>query len=191
MLVEDVLISGCDSAGAEMAIILRRKLGAAVVLRDLRRYGLSDLTLRPDASDTEWGSVLSLGEDEVPVTPLQVSTFLRAAGQGGAKLFSTGTAQRLRAALDGVVQHGTAAGIKHALADTGWRIGGKTGTGPGECGDTCDGWFAGLLSDQRGARYVILVFIKGKGLGGGLAARTAASMAEYLVQRESEGRKPW
>lgn len=181
MLLEDVLSSGCDSAGAEMANILRRRLGAAQMLRDLRRYGLRDVTLRPDASDTEWGRVLSLGEDELAVTPQQLSTFFSAIGQDGAKLFLKQTAQRLRTALERVVQRGTAESIKHALANTGWHIGGKTGTGPGRCGDQCDGWFAGLLSDQLHARYVILVFIRGKGLGGGLAASTAASMAEYLA----------
>lgn len=181
MLLEDVLSSGCDSAGAEMANILRRRLGAAQMLRDLRRYGLRDVTLRPNASDTEWGRVLSLGEDELAVTPQQLSTFFSAIGQDGAKLFLKQTAQRLRTALERVVQRGTAASIKHALANTGWHIGGKTGTGPGRCGDQCDGWFAGLLSDQLHARYVILVFIRGKGLGGGLAASTAASMAEYLA----------
>lgn len=164
-----------------MVNILRRRIGAGQMLRDLRRYGLQDMTLRPDASDTEWGRVLSLGEDELAVTPQQLSAFFSAIGQGGAKLFLKQTAQRLIAALEGVVQRGTAASIKDALANTGWHIGGKTGTGPGQCGDQCDGWFAGLLSDQHHARYAILVFIRGKGLGGGLAARTAASMAEYLA----------
>jgi cell division protein FtsI/penicillin-binding protein 2 len=181
MLVDAVLNSSCDSAGAEIANILRQKLGAAQVLRDLRRYGLRDLTLRPDASDAQWGYVLSLGEVEVPVTAQDMSAFLRAIGQGDEKLVSAGTAHRLSAALDSVVRDGTADGIKDALTNTGWHIGGKTGTGPGKCGDKCDGWFASLVSDQQGGRYVILVFIRGKGLGGGLAARTAASMAEYLA----------
>jgi hypothetical protein len=48
MLVEEVLSSGCDTAGAEMAKVLRHKLGSARVLRDLRHYGLHDLTLTPE-----------------------------------------------------------------------------------------------------------------------------------------------
>jgi hypothetical protein len=46
-----------------------------------------------------------------------------------------------------------------------------------------------LLSDRHRARYVILVFIRGKGLGGGLAVRTAASMAEHLIQGRHEDEK--
>lgn len=184
MLIDDVLISGCDSAAGEMAAILRQKLGAAEILRDLHRYGIEALTLKADASDSEWRRVLSLGEDEVKPTPRQLSAFMLAIGQGGGQLFSAATAERLTAALEAVVQDGTATGVKNLLNNTGWHIGGKTGTGPGECGDRCDGWFAGLLRDQHRARYVILVFIKGRGLGGGLAAHTAASTAQFLAARE-------
>lgn len=181
MRVEDVMVSGCDSAGATMAVLLRRKLGGVEVVRELRRYGLQDLTVRPDASDAEWGSVLSLGEAEVTATPRQVSGFLAALGRGGGGLVTARTAQRLLSALHGVVARGTAVAIKDVLAGTGWSLGGKTGTGPGQCGDLCDGWFAGLLSDPRGARYVVLVFLRGKGPGGGLAARTAGVLAEQLA----------
>src|SRR5262249_28495958 len=66
MRVEEVLASGCDSAGAEMAVILRRKLGGDSVLRDLCRYGLRSITLKSNASNREFGQVLSLGEKEVP-----------------------------------------------------------------------------------------------------------------------------
>jgi hypothetical protein len=187
MLVDEVLISGCDSAAKRMAVILRQKLGSRRMLRDLRRYGLDGLSLRPDASNTEWGQVLSLGEEQVPVTPQQLSAFMRVIGQGGAGVFSGLTASRLRAALEGVVQGGTADAIKNSLAGTGWRIGGKTGTGPGQCGAHCDGWFASLLSDQDRPRYVILVFIRGRGIGGGLAAQTAASVAEFLVKGPRSG----
>lgn len=183
MRIDDMLISGCDSAAAEMATILRRKLGASKMLGDLRRYGLQYLTVNPDASDADWGRVLSLGEDGVLVTPRQVSGFLRAVGRGGPHLLSDQTAEKLRTSLEGVVQYGTASSIRDALINTGWGIGGKTGTGPGECGERCDGWFASLLSDQRRPRYVILVFIKGRGLGGGLSARTAALIAKYLAVR--------
>jgi beta-lactamase class A len=184
MLIDDVLISGCDSAAGEMAVILRQKVGASGVLRDLHRYGIENLTLKPDASDSEWRRVLSLGEDQVKTTPRQLSAFMLAIGQGGGKLLSAATAERLTAALEAVVQDGTATSIKSALNNTGWHIGGKTGTGPGECGERCDGWFASLLRDPRHARYVILVFIQGRGLGGGLAARTAASTAQFLVAQE-------
>ena len=184
MPIDDVLISGCDSAAGEMAVILRQKLGASEVLRDLHRYGIENLTLKPDASDSEWRRVLSLAEDQVKVTPRQLSAFMLAIGQGGGKLLSAVTAERLTAALEAIVQDGTASSIKDVLNNTGWHIVGKTGTGPGECSDHCDGWFASLLSDQHRPRYVILVFIQGRGLGGGLAARTAASTAQFLAARE-------
>lgn len=95
MLVADVLVSGCDSAAEQMATILRRQLGAPEVLRDLHQYGIEDLTLGGDASDADWGRVLSLGEDRVSVTPRQLSSFSCAIGEGDAKLFSERTARRL------------------------------------------------------------------------------------------------
>src|SRR5262249_49848484 len=100
---------------------------------------------------------------------------------GGDHLMSVTTARRLRAALEAVVQRGTAAGIKQTFAGSEWRIGGKTGTGPGDCGQRCGGWFASLVSDRRGGRYVVLGVIEGKGAGGGVSAQTAAAVARNLV----------
>jgi hypothetical protein len=188
MLVEDVLASGCDSGGGEMAQTLKREIGAAEVLADLRRYGLEDLALKPDASDAEWASVLSLGEDKVTITPREASAFLREIGQRHGSILSPQTAYSLRAALDEVVQHGTAVGIKNSFGKSRWHIGGKTGTGPGQCGDQCDGWFASLLSEGSRPRYVILVFIRGRGLGGGVAAHTAVVVAKHLISTEPQGR---
>jgi hypothetical protein len=101
MLIDDVLISGCDSAAGEMAVLLRTELGASDVLRGLYRYGIENLTLKPDASDSERRQVLSLGDDQVKITPRQLSAFMLAIGQGGDKLLSAATAERLTAALDG------------------------------------------------------------------------------------------
>lgn len=186
MRVEDVLMSSCDSAGKRMAILLRRRIGAAAVLSDLRRYGIRDLTLRPDASDDEWGRVLSLGEQQVPATPAQISGFFAAIATGGGKLLSAHTAERLESGLEATVERGTATAIKDSLAGTGWKIGGRTGTGPGECGDHCDGWFASLVSDRRRGRYVVLAFIRARGLGSGVAAHTAAAVAEYLATHDAD-----
>ncbi len=180
MRFDEMLISGCDSAGADMAVALRRKIGAGM-LDELRRLGLRDLTIQPAANDEEWGSVFTLGEEKVPVTPTQLSAFLAAIATDGGHLLSAGTARQLRSALEGVVQRGTASGIKDALSGTGWALGGKTGTGPGQCGDACDGWFASILSDAAGGRYVILAFIEHKGLGGGAAAQAAAKVAGFLA----------
>jgi cell division protein FtsI/penicillin-binding protein 2 len=95
---------------------------------------------------------------------------------------SADTARRLRNALDDVVGRGTSTSIKDELAGTGWRIGGKTGTGPGDCGDRCDGWFASLASNRRRACYVILAYVRGKGLGSGVAAHAAAMIARHLAE---------
>ena len=54
-------------------------------------------------------------------------------------------------------------------------------------GQRCDGWFASILSRREQPRYVILVFIKGRGLGGRVAARTAASTANYLIATDAAG----
>jgi hypothetical protein len=185
LLVEDVIVSGCDSAGAAMAIRLRRQLGAAKMLAELHRYGLTRLTLQTDTSDEAWGTALTLGEDE-STTPEEISSFFRAIATEGGGLFSSKTAKALRSALQGVVQRGTATAIKDSLAKIGWHIGGKTGTGPGECGGHCDGWFASIAGDSAGEWYVVLVFIRGKGFGGGVAARIAATIARHLAQMTTQ-----
>lgn len=182
MRVDEMLITGCDSAGARMATILRQELGPDTVLRDLRRFGLRHLTLRSDTSDADWGAALTLGERNVLVSPKEVTAFLQAIAQGGATVVSAETARQLRTALDDVVARGTATSVKDVLASTGWHIGGKTGTGPGSCGDYCDGWFASIASDSVQARYIILAYVRGKGLGSGVAAHAAATIARRLAE---------
>jgi hypothetical protein len=187
MLVEEMLVSGCDSAGADMAIQLRRRIGPVQVLDDLRADGVA-IRLRADAPDEEWGRVLTLGEEQVPVTPARLSAFFAHIGSRGDDLRLVSAHTRLVTALQGVVARGTAAAIKDALAGTSFVLGGKTGTGPGACADHCNGWFAGLVSDASGGRYVILSFVEGQGLGGGPAARIAAEVAKHLAQpAPSEG----
>jgi len=139
------------------------------------------MTLKPGVDDTEWAGFCHLAR-KTSRSRLDNSrpSFVRSVEV--ARIWSLPRLLgRLVTALDAVVQHGTAASIKDSLANTAWRIGGKTGTGPGDCGDHCDGWFASLVSDHHGVRYVILVFIRGKGLGGGVAAHSSASLAEYLA----------
>ena len=182
MLVDEMLITGCDSAGARMAAILRRELGSDTLIGDLRRFGLGHLTLRSDSSDADWASCLTLGERNVLVSPREVAAFFRAIAQGGATVVSAEAAKRLGTALDNVVARGTATSVKDVLAGTGWHIGGKTGTGPGNCGDHCDGWFASIAGDSVQARYIILAYIRGQGLGSGVAAHAAANIARHLVE---------
>jgi cell division protein FtsI/penicillin-binding protein 2 len=85
------------------------------------------------------------------------------------------------------VRRGTATAIADDLQETGWQIGGKTGTGPGPApiGPQSDGWFAGLLFDRSGtARYTIAVFVRHGGPGGGNAAQVAAAVSRYIVRPE-------
>jgi beta-lactamase class A len=187
MRVEEVLSSGCDSAGAQMAILLRRKFGAKAILKDLRRLGLN-ITLEPRASDDEWGKVLSIGEEKVQASPRQISAFLTAIARDDSKLLPSSASKLLRAALEDVVKNGTAESIKGAMSSPEWTIGGKTATGPGACGDHCDGWFAAILSSRQSGKYVILSFVRGKGLGSGVAAHNVAAVANYLIQNESSNR---
>src|SRR5262249_11120254 len=89
--LDDMLVEGRDQPGKDRAVALRRKLGAAAVLADLRRYGLDSLTLAPDSDDDTWGSTLSIGERHVTVTLGEVSRFLRRIGGGRSE-----TARRLQ-----------------------------------------------------------------------------------------------
>src|SRR5204862_705867 len=85
--VHDVIALGYDRPGEQMAVILRRRIGAEAMLAELRRYGLgtrpASLTLAADAGDAAWGDSLSIGEKNMTVTLDQVSRFLRAIGLGG------------------------------------------------------------------------------------------------------------
>lgn len=111
MTISEMLVVGCDLPAKQMAIALRKKVGAEAVLADLERFGFgrqsksardgvfwADLapewrdTLIPAASytllnagtnDSEWADTLSLGEKNFIVTILHVSRFLQAVGNKG------------------------------------------------------------------------------------------------------------
>jgi hypothetical protein len=182
--VHDVIANGYDRPCKEMAVVLRRKIGAEAMLARLRRYGLGSppgaLTLAADASDAAWGDNLSIGEHDVTVTLDQVSRFLRAIGLGGQGLFKLDTARRLQEAMKDTVARGTARGVAPKLAGTRWQLGGKTGTGPFEARPSYDGWFAGLIFESGQPRYTVAVYIDGGGPGGGVAASVAADLTRIL-----------
>src|SRR5688572_8685917 len=237
--VHDTLVGGSDSAGRQMAIALRRSVGARTVVMDLKRYGLEqspdspaenqfwidlapkwETRLKPAVAyasldekmtDTEWGDTLSIGEINMKVTGLHISRFLQAAGNDGIgflpaareeqvgstrqvngqitplpiRVMQKATALRLQSAMRDTVKRGTAQEISGILADTGWQIGGKTGTGPGPApiGPQSDGWFAGLVFDPKGKpRFTVATFVRHGGRGGGHAARISAELARYLIQ---------
>ena len=165
--------------------------------------------------DGEWAEVLSLGESRMRVTALHVSRFLQAVGNDGvmrkpsareegpapatraasahpaaasSAIMRPDTARRLQSAMLDTVERGSARSISRALAG-GWRIGGKTGTGPGlvPAGSQMDGWFAGLIFGPRGkAEFTIATFVRQGGRGGGNAARVSAELARYLANGSRE-----
>jgi cell division protein FtsI/penicillin-binding protein 2 len=133
------------------------------------------------------------------VTPLHLSRFVQAIGNGGVMLAPTldpsvaaaradgrrvmtpETAARLRSAMLDVVRRGTATAAGRVLAGSAWKLGGKTGT-LDHPGHRNDGWFAGLAFDASGApRYSVLVYLPESGSGGGEPARLAASLTTRLA----------
>ena len=80
---------------------------------------------------------------------------------------------------------GTAKSAGARLATTGWRLGGRTGTGPLRT-EPHDGWFAGLILDPGGARYPIAVYIERRSPGGGVAAAIAAGVTRTISSWQSD-----
>ena len=170
-------------------------------------------SLNDEMKDAEWAETLSIGEANLIVTGLHVSRFLQAVGNGGmmlpavafeeqsapsikklpksgrqiggaTRMMRESTALRLQSAMLDTVQRGTAKGIATELSGTGWRIGGKTGSGPGPApiGAASDGWFAGLVFDPQGkARFTVATFVRHGGAGGGNAAKISAELSRYII----------
>ncbi len=171
------------------------------------------VSLSEQTKDEEWADTMSLGEINMSVTVLHLSRFLQAVGNNGVMLtpvareeqstpsltqssasrrevnnsvrvVQESTALRLQSAMRDTVQRGTAKSIAKALADTGWRIGGKTGSGAALLpkGDLVDGWFAGLIFDPQGkARFTVATFVRSGGYGGENAAKISAALARYII----------
>ncbi|HKY04015.1 MAG TPA: penicillin-binding transpeptidase domain-containing protein [Blastocatellia bacterium] len=161
------------------------------------------ISLSDESNDSEWAEALSLGETDMSVTALHVSRFLQAVGNNGVmltpvaveqqltlspakptRIMQEPTALRLQSAMRDTVERGTAKSIAQALENTGWRIGGKTGSGPGPqpIGPQSDGWFAGLIFDPQGkARFTVATFVRHGGAGGGNAAKVSAELARFLI----------
>ena len=165
----------------------------------------------------EWADVLSIGESKLTVTALHVSRFLQAVGNDGVilvpaareeqstlpamksppsqreltkstRVMRKSTALRLQSAMRDTVKRGTAKSIANVFENTGWQIGGKTGTGPALMPKRSepDGWFAGLIFDAEGkARFTVATFVRSAGAGGGNAAKISAALGKYLVGAET------
>jgi hypothetical protein len=169
-------------------------------------------SLGEQTSPKDWEDTLSLGEERFVVTALHLSRFLQAVGNGGVmaspvakdermprstipaptmRVVSEAAALKLQAAMRAAVERGTAKTAAPILAESGWRMGGKTGTGPEPgtraAGPRSDGWFAGLIFDPQGkARFTVVTYVKRGGFGGGNAARISAELAVFLSGTRSE-----
>ena len=174
--LDDMLVFGLDQPGKDRALELRKKIGGAAVLDDLRRMGLP-LSLPADAGDATWGETLSIGEEHARVTPLQVARFLREVAAA-----RTRTGHELQRAMRECVLRGTARSVAPRQAGARFSLGGKTGTGPAGA-KPYDGWFAGLIFVGDEPRYTVAVYVDGKGPGGGVAASIAAELARSLLPK--------
>jgi cell division protein FtsI/penicillin-binding protein 2 len=165
-------------------------------------------SLGAETTTKDWEDILSLGEAKFIVTTLHLSRFLQAIGNGGLMLpaiaragpgstipatakrvMSEMAALKLQAAMRETVERGTAKSAAPILTGTGWKMGGKTGTGPAlePRGANYDGWFVGLIFDPQGqARFTVATFVKNGGLGGGHAARISAELARFLSGAAAE-----
>lgn len=238
--VDDIIVTGSDFGGKQMAIALRKSVGTKAVLEDLKRYGFGPRTgsspddmfwsevnprwknrlipspayvsLSDKTTDEEWADALSIGEIDMQVSALHVSRFLQAIGNNGVMLspiakdeqfaslapsqehenstrvMRSSTAQRLQSAMLDCVQRGTAKQIATALANTGWKIGGKTGSGTAllPMRPQVDGWFGGLIFDpENKARFTVAAFVRSGGLGGQNASMISAQLARWLIDKNS------
>jgi hypothetical protein len=157
-------------------------------------------TLSSATPDAEWAEALSVGETHFSTTLLHLSRFLQAVGDGGvmltpslretpdggrapvrgARVFSQTTAAKLQSAMLDAVRRGSAMGVKDRLRG-GWRLGGKTGTGPAQA-QPHDGCFVGLAFDPKGApRYTVAIYVRHGGKGGGAAAEIAADVINAML----------
>lgn len=103
--IHEMLVSGSDSLGREVALALRKAVGTQTVMTDLQRYGFNrgdesfwaeldprwrkrlipqPAYARIDAlGDQDWSSDLAIGESQMMTTALSVSRFFQAVGNDG------------------------------------------------------------------------------------------------------------
>lgn len=157
---------------------------------------------------------LAIGQGGWEVSPLHLLQFVSAiandglltqlaierrtfAPDSGRRIMSTGVAARLRRAMRGVVEHGTASrASRGALAALGLplQINGKTGTPWREVADPTvaarrkvrvieDGVFAGMVANTaaQSQPLAIVVFVDGGGPGAALPTVIADSLVAYIA----------
>jgi beta-lactamase regulating signal transducer with metallopeptidase domain len=223
---ERMLVVSCNTAAVAMAARLVERHGEREFGRALDRTGLTASKpwslsapghqifpyagttpqtaayaagLPPSTADENDLILLATLGSGSTTTPLEVSRFLQAVGNGGRQLpavplgetknqsesrfvVGPGAATRLQHAMRQVVREGTAARALPQLEWSRWSLGGKTGTVPNGA-DGMDGWFAGLAYGPEGeAEYTIVVLVEGGGVGGGIPAGIAAEMTRLFAR---------
>jgi cell division protein FtsI/penicillin-binding protein 2 len=225
----EMLVFSCNTAAVRMALQMRERLGSDAFVAAYRRFGFAPystgdtppadsafwrsdsrawearmsppparIRISDETGPAEWAQ-LAIGQGPVDVTPIAVSRFLQAIGNGGVmlpptleaqlaarppdgeRIMSGATARKLQAAMLETVERGTAKSAGPKLAGVPGALGGKTGTAQVR-GARDDGWFAGLVFDAAGRpRYTVVVYLRGGGPGGSAPAGIAAGMARELL----------
>lgn len=225
----EMLVVSCNTQAISMAMIMRQRLGPEAFVDAFRRYGFAPYSSdAPDAERDFWNTgnerwarrmtppparvklrerydafefaQVAIGQGPVDVTPIAVSRFLQAIGNGGRMLPVTmeadrlddlpeprqimqpATTQKLMGAMLGVVDEGTGVRAKPIVDGTGWDLGGKTGTADVRAGQRPDAWFAGLMfgPDAR-PKYTVVVYVENGGQGGQRAAPIAGAMTRFMA----------
>lgn len=230
----EMLVVSCNTQAIAMSLQMRNQLGQDAFVDGLQRMGFAVYTDTPPRSPLSfWNSAndawlkrmsppvnrvkvkkrwdpfewaqMSIGQGPVDVTPIGISQFVSAIGNGGVMLPVTLEADRLRNVPEGrpimkpttaarlqqamleVVQKGTGVRAIPILQGTGWNMGGKTGTADVRRGHIPDGWFAGLMFTPDGRpRYSIVVYLQNGGQGGHSAAPVAAMMTRWFAQQAAQ-----
>ncbi|MEM8994121.1 MAG: M56 family metallopeptidase [Acidobacteriota bacterium] len=208
MAPHEMLIHSCSTAAGVMALEVEEKAGAEELASSLRKYGFMPGVKTPwlpsfvpaprEGAGLEWEArrpILAALLGRVPTTPFHVASFVQAIGNDGVRLtmgrpgggsaqgerlMASETSARLLRAMEAVVTEGTGRRGGEALRDSPWQLLGKTGTWAREDGEY-NGWFAGLAADDSGQpKFVVVVFLRQGGMGGGPATLLAAEVTRAL-----------
>ncbi|MEO1367059.1 MAG: M56 family metallopeptidase [Acidobacteriota bacterium] len=208
MAPHEMLIHSCSTAAGVMAVEVEEKTGAEELAASLRKFGFMPGAKTPwlpsfvpaprQGPGLDWEArrpVLAALLGRIPTTPFHVASFVQAIGNDGVRLamglpgsgsargerlMAPETAVRLQQAMEAVVTEGTGRRGGEALRGSPWRLLGKTGTWARADGDY-NGWFAGLAADEGGRpQFVVVVFLRQGGMGGGPATLLAAEVARGL-----------
>jgi len=233
LVPRQMLIVSCNTQAIAMALQMRRQLGPQAISDGFKRLGFEPYDEKaPPSPDGFWNTENpswlrrmnpppnrvrlrqrynefefaqeAIGQGPVDVTPIGISRFVQAIGNGGVMLPVTlesarlkqagegrpimkpGTAAKLQSAMLAVVDSGTAIRAVPILQGTGWDMGGKTGTADVRRGHVPDGWFAGLMFGPDGrAKYTVVVYLQNAGQGGRIPATLAADLTRFMAQQKA------